>query len=62
MPIHLVICYDCDKVMSVGLAKFFYQDGTFSTPLKSGKVAIDNCIKCGGMNSKFMFTMEVANE
>ena len=54
MSIHLVICYECDKVMSVGLSKFFYQDGTFSMP----KVAIEDCGKCRGHNSKFMFTIE----
>ena len=59
MLIHLVICYECDKVMGVGLAKFFYQDGTFSTP----KVDIGNCGKCEGKNSKFMFTIDdVPNE
>ena len=43
--------------MDGGRIQFFNKDGSLSKRNQL-KASIDNCIKCGGTNSKVMFTIE----
>jgi len=49
MKIHLVVCYHCDVLMGI-------KNEFFSMPLEIA-VHITDCLKCGGENTRIMFTI-----